>query len=75
MAMEQEREWAEAQKIGVSIDLVEAAKTHLKFLAVVDKNRFLYEDQPLQRAIYRYISLNPYQLLIIVYIRQRLYII
>ncbi|KAL9229519.1 hypothetical protein vseg_004977 [Gypsophila vaccaria] len=55
MEKAQVSEWAEAQKIRVSVDLVEAAKTHLKFLAAVDhRNRFLYEDETLQRAIYRY---------------------
>ncbi|KAK9678359.1 hypothetical protein RND81_11G206500 [Saponaria officinalis] len=54
MDKEQQKEWAEAQKIAVSFDLVEAAKKHLLFLAAVDRNRHLYEDHVLQRAIYRY---------------------
>ncbi|KAL2939092.1 Glycine-rich domain-containing protein 1 [Bienertia sinuspersici] len=35
MGKEQEREWAEAQKIAVSVDLVAAAQNQLKFLASV----------------------------------------
>ncbi|GAB4848832.1 hypothetical protein Ancab_003626 [Ancistrocladus abbreviatus] len=54
MEMEQEREWAEAQKIVVSVDLVAAAKQQLQFLAAVDRNRCLYGGPVLQRAIYRY---------------------
>ncbi|XP_074308935.1 glycine-rich domain-containing protein 1-like [Silene latifolia] len=54
MEKEQAIEWAEAQTITFSIDLVEAAKTHLKFLAAVDRNRDLYEDHVLKRAIFRY---------------------
>ena len=53
MEMEQELEWAEAQKIGTSVDLVDAAKRQLKFLAAVDRNRWLYEGPALERAIYR----------------------
>ncbi|KAH7848071.1 hypothetical protein Vadar_033476 [Vaccinium darrowii] len=54
MEKEQELEWAEAQKIGISIDLVAAAKQQLKFLAAVDRSRWLYEGPALERAIYRY---------------------
>ncbi|KAJ0040713.1 hypothetical protein Pint_27772 [Pistacia integerrima] len=54
MEKEQELEWLEAQKIGISVDLVAAAKRQLQFLAAVDKNRCLYEGPALQRAIYRY---------------------
>ncbi|PON38888.1 Glycine-rich domain-containing protein-like [Parasponia andersonii] len=54
MALEQELEWIEAQKIGISLDLVAAAKRQLQFLAAVDRNRFLYEGPILNRAIYRY---------------------
>ncbi|XAR51451.1 hypothetical protein NMG60_11006083 [Bertholletia excelsa] len=54
MEREQELEWAEAQKIAISVDLVAAAKQQLKFLAAVDRNRWLYEDHALKRAIYRY---------------------
>ncbi|XP_059644981.1 glycine-rich domain-containing protein 1 [Cornus florida] len=54
MEIEQELEWAEAQKIAVSEDLVSVAKRQLEFLAAVDRNRWLYEDPALQRAIYRY---------------------
>lgn len=55
--MEQELEWIEAQKIGVSVDLVAAAKTQLQFLAAVDRNRYLYEGPALHRAIYRFTML------------------
>ncbi|XP_044495216.1 glycine-rich domain-containing protein 1-like [Mangifera indica] len=54
MEKQQELEWLEAQKIGISVDLVAAAKRQLQFLAAVDKNRCLYEGPALQRAIYRY---------------------
>lgn len=54
MEMEQKLEWAEAQKIVTSVDLVAAAKQQLKFLAAVDRNRWLYEGPYLERAIYRY---------------------
>ncbi|XP_058186108.1 glycine-rich domain-containing protein 1-like isoform X3 [Rhododendron vialii] len=54
MEKEQELEWAEAQKIGITVDLVAAAKRQLKFLAAVDRNRWLYEGPALERAIYRY---------------------
>ncbi|XP_074308105.1 glycine-rich domain-containing protein 2-like isoform X2 [Silene latifolia] len=54
MEKEQEREWDEAQKIGIRVDLVEAAKRQLRFLAVVDQNRYLYQDHALHSAIYRY---------------------
>lgn len=53
MEKEQEREWAEAQNIKLSVDLVSAAKNQLKFLAAVDRNRYLYEGPTLDRAIYR----------------------
>ncbi|KAH9612277.1 hypothetical protein KSS87_019105, partial [Heliosperma pusillum] len=55
MENKQAKAWAVAQNITVSIDLIEAAKTHLKFLdAVEHRNRFLFEDDVLQRAVYRY---------------------
>ncbi|GAB2260189.1 hypothetical protein Droror1_Dr00011044 [Drosera rotundifolia] len=54
MEMEQQHEWAEAQKIVVSVDLVDAAKRQLKFLAAVDRNRYLYDGPALEHAIYRY---------------------
>ncbi|KAL4582403.1 hypothetical protein LXL04_006951 [Taraxacum kok-saghyz] len=54
MDMEQESEWKAAQNIFISEDLVAAAKHQLQFLAVVDRNRWLYEGQTLQWAIYRY---------------------
>ncbi|XP_020272734.1 glycine-rich domain-containing protein 1 [Asparagus officinalis] len=50
----QEFEWAEAQKIAISEDLVAAAKQQLEFLAAVDRQRFLYEGPLLERAIHRY---------------------
>lgn len=51
--MDHELEWAEAQKIEITVDLVAAAKQQLLFLAAVDRNRHLYEGLALQRAIYR----------------------
>ncbi|KAL2938938.1 Glycine-rich domain-containing protein 2 [Bienertia sinuspersici] len=54
MENEQEREWAEAQKIAVSVGLVAAAQNQLKFLASVDRNRYLYEGRAMEWAIYRY---------------------
>ena len=53
MEKEQELEWIEAQKIGISVDLVAVAKRQLRFLAEVDRNRSLYEGPVLLRAIYR----------------------
>lgn len=53
MEKNQELEWAEAQQIEIGVDLVIAAKRHLKFLAAVDRNRSLYEGPSLERAIYR----------------------
>lgn len=54
MEKEQEIEWIKAQNIGISVDLVAAAKRQLQFLAAVDRNRYLYEGSALERAIYRY---------------------
>jgi len=54
MDMEQESEWNAAHNISISIDLLAAAKRQLQFLEVVDRNRWLYEGQALQWAIYRY---------------------
>ncbi|KAI3500232.1 hypothetical protein L1887_36050 [Cichorium endivia] len=54
MEMEQESEWNAAQNIFISEDLLSAAKLQLQFLAVVDRNRWLYENQTLQWAIFRY---------------------
>ncbi|KAL9241671.1 hypothetical protein vseg_015754 [Gypsophila vaccaria] len=54
MEKEQAREWAEAQAVTFSVDLVVAAKKVLKFLALVDQNRHLYDDNVLHRAVYRY---------------------
>jgi len=45
--------WNEAQKIGISVDLVDVAKKQLQFLAAVDRNRHLYDGPGLDRAIYR----------------------
>ncbi|KAK1410357.1 hypothetical protein QVD17_36893 [Tagetes erecta] len=56
MGMEHELEWYAAQSIKISEDLVAAAKLQLQFLAAVDRNRWLYEDRTLHRAIYRYNS-------------------
>lgn len=54
MEMEQELEWKEAQKTAINVDLVAAAKRQLKFLAAVDRNKWLYEGPALEMAIYRY---------------------
>ncbi|XP_021759740.1 glycine-rich domain-containing protein 2-like [Chenopodium quinoa] len=48
-------EWSEAQKkITLSADLETSARQLLKFLAVIDRNRALYQGPVLDRAIYRY---------------------
>lgn len=62
----QELEWAEAQKIAISEDLVAAAKQQLQFLAEVDRHRQLYDGSALNRAIHRLYAL--YQLLKFVYV-------
>nr|DAD40855.1 TPA_asm: hypothetical protein HUJ06_015178 [Nelumbo nucifera] len=54
MEKEQELEWLEAQKIVISEDLIAAAKQQLQFLAMVDRNRCLYDGPVLYYAIYRY---------------------
>ncbi|KAI3767555.1 hypothetical protein L2E82_17762 [Cichorium intybus] len=54
MEMEQESEWNAAQNIFISEDLLSAAKLQLQFLTIVDRNRWLYENQTLQWAIFRY---------------------
>lgn len=46
-------EWAEAQQIVTSTDLVAGAKQQLQFLAAVDRNRHLYGGPVLDRAICR----------------------
>ncbi|KAI3910918.1 hypothetical protein MKW98_022605 [Papaver atlanticum] len=52
---EQELEWIEAQKIVTSVNLLDAAKKQLKFLATIDRYRCLYDDGPVLRtAIQRY---------------------
>ncbi|KAJ0548223.1 hypothetical protein HanRHA438_Chr08g0356461 [Helianthus annuus] len=51
--MKKESDWSAAQSIEISEDLVAAAKLQLNFLVAVDRNRWLYEDQTLQRASYR----------------------
>ncbi|CAN4090556.1 unnamed protein product [Withania somnifera] len=56
MDMEQQLEWNEAQKAMIHVDLVAAAKEQLKFLAAVDRNRWLYEGRSLDKAIHRYYS-------------------
>ncbi|KAG8384191.1 hypothetical protein BUALT_Bualt04G0092400 [Buddleja alternifolia] len=53
MEREQELEWKQAQSTEISVDLVAAAQTQLKFLATVDRNRWLYEGPGLDVAIYR----------------------
>lgn len=53
MEKEQELEWKAAQSTEISVDLVSAAERQLKFLAAVDRNRWLYEGPGLDRAIYR----------------------
>ncbi|KAL1545207.1 glycine-rich domain-containing protein 1-like [Salvia divinorum] len=54
MEKQQNLEWEAAQSIVISVDLVCAAKKHLKFLAAVDRNRWLNDGPALDRAIYRY---------------------
>ncbi|KAI3819886.1 hypothetical protein L1987_13739 [Smallanthus sonchifolius] len=54
MANQQDHEWVEAQKIVISTDLIVAAKKHLQFLEVVDKNGNLYDGPILEKAIFRY---------------------
>ncbi|CAM8906430.1 unnamed protein product [Rhodiola kirilowii] len=54
MEKKQEIEWAEAQKISISEDLVAAAKRQLAFLSAVDRSRWLYEGPALHKAIFRY---------------------
>ncbi|KAG5621273.1 hypothetical protein H5410_006491 [Solanum commersonii] len=56
MEMKQQLEWNEAQKTLITVDLVAAAKEQLKFLATVDRNRWLYEGHGLDKAIHRYYS-------------------
>lgn len=53
MEKDQQLEWAEAQKIAISEDLVAAAKHQLQFLATIDRNRNLYYGPYLDHAIYR----------------------
>ncbi|KAL6585973.1 hypothetical protein OROMI_002617 [Orobanche minor] len=55
MEIEQELEWKAAQSTKISVDLVIAAKQQLKFLAAIDRSRWLYEGRGLDRAIYRVI--------------------
>ncbi|KAI3785199.1 hypothetical protein L1987_44313 [Smallanthus sonchifolius] len=54
MDIEKESEWNAAQNISISENLLAAAKRQQQFLAAVDRNRWLYEGQPVQWAIYRY---------------------
>lgn len=51
-------EWSKAQQIGFTVNLAEAAKQHLQFLAVVDSTGCLYDGPALERAINRYVSFN-----------------
>ncbi|KAH6770686.1 DNA-binding protein [Perilla frutescens var. hirtella] len=53
MEKQQELEWEAAQSTEINVDLVSASKTQLKFLAAIDRNRWLYERPGLDRAIYR----------------------
>ncbi|KAL8143018.1 hypothetical protein V2J09_016050 [Rumex salicifolius] len=54
MEIAQEREWAEAQKVVLSVDMVSAAKRHLRFLAAVDQTGHLYDGPVLRKALRRY---------------------
>ncbi|KAJ1421345.1 Glycine-rich domain-containing protein-like [Sesbania bispinosa] len=54
MQTQQELEWAEAQKIVFSQDLIATAKQQLLFLAEIDRNRCLFNGPVLHRANYRY---------------------
>ncbi|XP_057784319.1 glycine-rich domain-containing protein 1-like [Salvia miltiorrhiza] len=54
MEKQQELEWEAAQSTEINVDLVSAAIRQLKFLAAVDRNRWLYDGPGLDRAIYRY---------------------
>ncbi|KAG6433557.1 hypothetical protein SASPL_105171 [Salvia splendens] len=58
MEKQQNLEWEAAQSIAISVDLVSAAKKQLKFLAAVDRNRWLYDGPALDRAIYRLFTLK-----------------
>ncbi|MFS7936104.1 putative Glycine-rich domain-containing protein [Helianthus anomalus] len=53
MPNQQDQEWDEAQKIVISINLATAAKKHLQFLVVADKNGHLYDGLVLEEAIFR----------------------
>ncbi|KAG6436864.1 hypothetical protein SASPL_101768 [Salvia splendens] len=59
MEKQQNLEWEAAQSIAISVDLIFAAKKQLKFLAAVDRNRWLYDGPALDRAIYRQHSESP----------------
>lgn len=54
MEREQELEWKKAQEIAINVDLVDAARRQLEFLAAVDRNRWLYDGPALDVAIYRF---------------------
>ncbi|KAJ3675543.1 hypothetical protein LUZ60_004585 [Juncus effusus] len=54
MNKDQEAAWAEAQNITIGEDLIAATKRQLKFLAAVDRRRWLYNSPGLEHAIYRY---------------------
>ncbi|KAM7275109.1 hypothetical protein ACFE04_016975 [Oxalis oulophora] len=52
---QQEIEWNEAQKINISVDLINAAKSQLHFLSAVDNYPCLHQQgSTLDHAIYRY---------------------
>lgn len=42
------------KSINFEVDLVSQAKNQLELLADIDKQRIFYEDQILERAVYRY---------------------
>ncbi|EFJ32892.1 hypothetical protein SELMODRAFT_439262 [Selaginella moellendorffii] len=48
--------WESAQRLKISVDLVDAAKEELEFLALVDRIPRLYEGEALNQAIHRYTS-------------------
>lgn len=66
MGKEQEMEWSKAQKIVISEDLVATARKQLKFLAAVDRNRWLYKGPAVKRSIYRYFYVNCFEFIKIV---------
>lgn len=53
MEKQQEMEWKAAQSSEISVDLISAAKKHLKFLAAVDRNGCLFDGPGVDAAIHR----------------------